>query len=442
MASFLDLPNEIIDQVLSHIPRCDLLSICLVNKALKHSAEPFLYSTITLKYDYPEFPPIAPLLCTLLRRPALFDHINIVLLKGSGARTRTVPSMNTSTIPFDEFIAAVKKTKVQFTDIWIDKLQAADTCFHALAALLIAHLSKTTHLRIEDAYINGQPLISKIFQAKAFGQLPIFERLRELRHDKRRDVSYPDSINNHIFEETTSLFYVPTVVDLEVSVTNPETFRWPAGEPNLDRLTSLKIGWLCEPFLAKIFALTRNLRSLEWRWDDDGPENLGETAVIDFGKVSDAIQPLKNTLEKLNFWFWLGLDDERGNIVETNVRGNFRLRDFTRLADLNIPLTSRSATDWRPLALEDYAPDSVEVLTLPGTALSNDFQPGLPGYWDNDEFESHEIVPLLQSLADARPEKLPRLRVVKILDNCARVVHRSISRSVAELDLGFDVQFD
>ncbi|CAH0047594.1 unnamed protein product [Clonostachys solani] len=432
----MDAPNEIIDQILSSIPRSDLPNICLLNRSLKHSAEPFLYSTVTLKYKYPKFPPIVALLRTLLRRPALFDHLDIVSLKGSIAQRTPTPSMNTSTILFDEFITAIKKTKVPFSDIWIEKLKAANTCFYALAALLITHLSKTTHLTIEDAYINGQPLIGKVLQAKISGQLPKFERLTELRHVKRRDVS---SIkNNHIFEETIGLFYLPTVVDLEVSVTNPEVFRWPAGEPDLEHLTSLKIGWLCEPFLAKIFALTRNLKSLEWSWEHHGAGNFWETTVIDFHKISDTLQPLRNTLEKLRLFFWLGCDDELADNLEMTVQGNLRLRDFTRLIDLDIPLTSRSSKDWRPLALEDYAPDSVEVLTLPGTALNND---SYPGDWDIDQFEYEEIIPLLQSLANARPAKLPRLRLVEILDGGWQHARRAISGMVAELDLGFDVQF-
>lgn len=119
-------------------------------------------------------------------------------------------------------------------------------------------------------------------------------------------------------------------------------------------------------------------------------------------------------MEELKFWFWLGRDDESADHLEITVQGNLCLYDFHRLTDLVIPLTSRSATDWRPLALENCPPDSVEVLTLPGTAVNND---SFAGIWDLEQFEHKKIIPLLQSLSCARHTKLPRFRLVELIDD-------------------------
>ncbi|VUC28055.1 unnamed protein product [Clonostachys rosea] len=433
MASFSDAPTEVIDQVMKYLPRSDLPSVCLASKSLRCSAEPFLYSTVSLEWDLGEFPPIAPLLATLIRRPELFKHIDVVSLEGIMRQGVPLRPMDTSNISFDKFEAAIKKTKLSFSDI------SARTCIYALAALLIASLSRTTHLTITTPWINGQLLVGQVLQAKILGQLPTFERLRELRYLKRRDITYPE--NNMIFGETIRLFYLPTVTHLDVIMTNPETFQWPAGlgEPNLDHLTSLKIGWLCEPFLAKIFALTRNLESLEWSWEHHGPPHPWETTIMDFDKITETLQPLKDTLRSFEFTMHLGKDDELGDMLDMTYQGNFRhLRNFTRLTHLQVLLTSCSEADSAPLALADFVPDSAEVITLPGLALNTDW---LPCGWDEDFFDIKDLVPIIEAVADARPSRLPRLQSIVILDGTNYIVRRRIGHDIIEFDLGFEVRF-
>ncbi|CAI6101074.1 unnamed protein product [Clonostachys chloroleuca] len=193
--------------------------VCLVSKSLRRCAEPFLYSTVSLEWgewDYETFPPIAPLLATVVRRPELFKHLDVVIFGGMMYQKARVPPMDTSNVPVDEVEAAMRKAKTSFSDMWVEKLRSVHTCIYALAALLIAHLSRTTHLTITTPWINEQPLVGKCL-------------------------------------EKISLFYLPTVTHLEVIIINLQTFQWPvaAGEPNFSHLTSLKIGWLCEPFLER-----------------------------------------------------------------------------------------------------------------------------------------------------------------------------------------------
>lgn len=86
-----------------------------------------------------------------------------------------------------------------------------------------------------------------------------------MRYIKVFDYYLPE--NNSTFADALSLFYLPTVTHISTWISNPTTFSWPAGEPNLDHLTSLDIDWLCESFMAKILTLTRNLKSLSWTWE-------------------------------------------------------------------------------------------------------------------------------------------------------------------------------
>ncbi|CAG9952691.1 unnamed protein product [Clonostachys rosea f. rosea IK726] len=451
MVSFSDAPREVIDQILNHLPRSSLPIVCLVSKSLRHCAEPFLYSTVSLEWgewDFETFPPIAPLLATLVRRPELFKHLDVVILGGMMQQRARVPPMDTSNVPVDEFEAAIRKAKTSFSDMWVEKLRSAHTCIYALAALLIAHLSRTTHLTITTPWINGQPLVGKVIQAKIFsGQLPQFERLKQLKYLKRRDLTHK---NNRVFGETISLFYLPTVTHLEVIMTNPKTFQWPvaAGEPNFSHLTSLKIGWLCEPFLAKILAVARNLESLEWSWEHHGPPHSSDPNIMDFDKITETLQPLKDTLKSFAYTMNLGEEGELMDSLAMPVQGNFRhLRNFTRLTHLEVPLTPRSETDSTPLALADFAPDSVEVLTLSSAALNIEWFPG--GWADDDDFKLDDFLPLIQAVADDRPARLTRLRSVVILDDESGFVRRGIGDvrrqigdRIKKLDLGFEVRFN
>ncbi|CAH0051463.1 unnamed protein product [Clonostachys solani] len=441
MASFSGAPSEVIVEVIKHLPRSSLPNVCLVSKSLRRCAEPFLYSTISLKWNFKKFPPIAPLLATLLRRPELFKHLDVVSLGGMMRQSAAVPPMDTYNVPVDEFEAAIRKANTSFSDMWVEKLRSVETCIYALAALLIAHLSRTTHLTITTPWINGQPLIGKVMQAKIFSrQLPQFERLKQLKYLKRRDIAHTE--NNRVFGETISLFYLPTVTHLEVIMTNPKTFQWPVatGEPNLGHLTSLKIGWLCERFLAKILAVARNLESLEWSWEHHDPPHAWETNIMDFDKITETLQPLKDTIKSFGYTMNLGKEGELMDSLWMPVQGNFRhLREFTRLTHLEVPLTPRSETDSTPLALADFVPDSVEVLTLSGTALNMEWCRG--GWDDGDDFELDDILPLLEAVAHDRPARLSRLRSVAILDDRSGIVRRQIGDRIKKLNLGFEVRF-
>ncbi|CAH0002497.1 unnamed protein product [Clonostachys byssicola] len=438
MASFSDAPTEVTDQILSYVPASDLYNVCLVNKALKRSAEPFLYSAVSFQWDHHSVPRVAPLLRTLLRRPELLDYLDTVTLQGHLFTQRNPPPpINISNNFVDEFIAAIEKTGVAFASMWVDRLRSPNTCMYAMVALLIAKLPNTTHLTVGHPYINGQSLVPKVLGAKIFGQLPAFERLEELRYLKRCDISSFD--NNHIFSDTINLFYLPTVTHIEVSMTNPQVFQWPAGEPNLDHLTSLKIGWLTEDFLAKIFARTRNLRSLHWTWEHHG-DRFGpwETTVLDFQKIMGVLESLKASLEKLTLELYLGLDDELADNLRMTVEGNLRhLRYFPRITHLDVPLTSRSAANSDPLPLADYAPANIEVLTLSGSALVDDECPhGWDGWVERAEFK--DLVPLIKDLANPyRPRGLQR---VEIIDDHGGNIRRAIGGQIEGLDLGFRVE--
>jgi hypothetical protein len=101
-------------------------ALCLVNKACRTVAEPFLYSKVqwTLHNDYPDHsPPFRQLLRTLLSKPHLATYIKTLHLDGNtrsaGLNTFRwdLPKIPISGDEVDESIAFIRQTGVPYSDI-------------------------------------------------------------------------------------------------------------------------------------------------------------------------------------------------------------------------------------------------------------------------------------------------------------------------------------
>lgn len=85
MASILDLPNELMDPILSVSCPSDISRLSLVNKSLHALLSPRIYEKIEWHWDDDTRPPPFHLLLrTLLRNPTLARHIRSLSLRGSG----------------------------------------------------------------------------------------------------------------------------------------------------------------------------------------------------------------------------------------------------------------------------------------------------------------------------------------------------------------------
>ncbi|CAH0055743.1 unnamed protein product, partial [Clonostachys solani] len=235
----------------------------------------------------------------------------------------------------------------------------------ALTGLLIANLVKITHLDVTHNFINGDDILSKVLLSKIFGQLPAFQRLQKVAYTKRLDRKVWE--RNEIFPHTISLFYLPTTVtDIMVSMSNPEAFKWPAGEPNLNHLTSLNIGWSIEPYVALILAQTRNLKSLHWSWIYHvSPNEDMEEPTLDFDEIIEILSFVSNSLETFVFSMEIGGDDYERIIDDMEFSGSFRgLREFEHLKFLSVPLVCLAGFGAEPLPLEESTPADLEVIHL------------------------------------------------------------------------------
>jgi hypothetical protein len=282
--------------------------------------------------------------------------------------TRAKP-LDPAKMPLDTFLAAIEKTQVPYTSLWVDQLKSGSGTMDALISLFIANLCKIGFLAITHNFILGFKITSRVLQSKilgqipnysaVFGHLPRFERLNRLIYYKERSASDID-----IFPEVISLFYLPTVSDLVVNIPNPRTpFEWPAGEPDLSHLTSLEVDWVYPDCLAQILEHTSNLKTLYWNWqyDEYGTERSGSR--LDYDHITTALIPLRRTLEKFHF----RLEETSLEYIDEGIvtAGSWDgLRDFERLVSLDVPLISLTGVDMIPEPMERHVPPSVETLCL------------------------------------------------------------------------------
>ncbi|VUC24064.1 unnamed protein product [Clonostachys rosea] len=418
MSPLADIPVEIANHILGFVPTSDLLNLCLTKRSLREVAEPFLYSTIRIKAKDDDTLRIIPLLRTLLQRPELWDYIDNVYLDGLGAQHyfACALDLNSVDIPVEQCLDAIKKTEVPYTDWWIEKLNSSATSLEALYAIFLAGLSNSKSLALTRWFINGRELIGKVIQSKALGGFGLsrLEQLREVRYYKYSDDVY--NKNNKIFPDVISLFYLPKLTSIEAWIPNPPVFEWPAGEPHLDHLTSLDIARLSEDNLAKILALTRNLKSLTWTWCCDETDDPGNTMELNFENIVESLLPVRGTLEELRIRLECGPFISPIFKPKLNVTGSLAGlagTGFRGLTYLEVPFVSLAGFGETPLPMENGVPSTVKTLALSDDMLLNGAvrwqQPYVEadpsGFAPGEAIDEH-----IQAMCDNIDTQLPQLR--------------------------------
>ncbi|KAK7224498.1 hypothetical protein V2G26_012501 [Clonostachys chloroleuca] len=322
--------------------------------------------------------------------------------------------LNSVDIPVEQCLDAIKKTKVPYTDWWIAKLNSSETSLEALYAIFLAGLSNSKRLALTQHFINGRELIGKVIQSKALGGfgLPRLEQLREVGYYKGCDKVR--NKNNKIFPDVISLFYLPSLTSIEAWIPNPPVFEWPAGEPNLDHLTSLDITRLSEDNLAKILALTRNLKLLTWTWSCDETDDPGNTMELNFENIIERLSLVRGTLEELRIRLEILPSIDPDFKAELNVTGSLAgLAGFRELTYLEVPFISLAGFGDTPLPIEDGVPPIVKTLALSDDLLLNDAVRWQQPYFEDFDIGYAPAVAIdnhIEALCDNIPTQLPLLR--------------------------------
>ncbi|VUC33705.1 unnamed protein product [Clonostachys rosea] len=414
MPALLSLPSELIYMVLGFVSKRDLLKVCLVNKALHDYCEPSIYSNIAFQWDHRRRPPIIELLQTLVRRPELFAYIETLSLEGHDHYSLQPMPLEKSQVAYAwwDFAAIVNTFNVPFTSQWVEQLWQGN--MSAFVALLISRLSWATHLTITYNFVKNADLVGKVLQAKVFGGLPRFYRLKHMVYI--HGVEFFANSPEHRSRDGMSLFYLPTVTNLAVWVRNPAVFSWPDDTPNLDHLTSLDIEGCCPTFVGNILALTPNLTSLAWSWHYAYNSNdPWTTKHLDLEEIISTLTPVKGTLERFQFRICIGSGYSSDFHPVIYVTGSFKhLVGFDRITHLDVPLVCLAGFGAGPQPLVSFVPHSVETLSLSTSLLFDEALPWM--YEEDEEWPDQEVMDMLIELDDSHSDRLPRLRHINIVD--------------------------
>ncbi|KAJ3549755.1 hypothetical protein NM208_g346 [Fusarium decemcellulare] len=371
MATLLHCPREVIDAVLELLTVAELSALCLTHGALRILAEPYLYAKV--EWTWKDFkktpPPIRFLLETLLRRPELSLHVRSLVVRGAhyGSFSGFLPKLTISLSELPRVVNFIQSTAVPFVDLW--ETEARRGTIDAYFAALVAQLPNLTHLFIGKNIARESTLFGMMLRSALFHpvnhRLPQFKQLQRVTFRR----TYEHSLHVVDPADALSLFYLPAVKHLSVSIENPTTVSaWPAYTPDVSNITSLSINMLREPHLASILRETKSLKKLNYKWNYDPQlrrSNPFMTPVINLGQVADALSFVGGTLTDLT----LRASCELEGIVYPSLEMQGSLKSITERLDkvtrLQAPWAFLVQLSPEPEArLEDAMPASVEHVII------------------------------------------------------------------------------
>ncbi|GKU23145.1 hypothetical protein FLAG1_11688 [Fusarium langsethiae] len=339
--SLLDCPQEVQLQIAEFLAQNDLANLCMTSWHLHNLVQPLLYSTIQISWVQQYHPPIVQVFCfirTLLEKPELCNHVRSLDFDGDSYVDYLDPPEPGETpgppdlpvLPLDRIVKIIKRTGVSQTsaDSWISK---------------ILYSERYSYLNVPED--NDLSIVNKVHKEWADGTMAfllsllpglsrfsasinwceetstlraVFPRsLRPTTGDPSHcsfpnlqsleDVSVASTLGVYLnidpenTEEALSMFYLPNIRTLSVSIDNPVRFTWPGPlPPNPAFLTSLEIHRLRECHLAPILSATKGLKWLRYNWfyRPDVDEDVS-TDIVMLGTMAKAFLEVSETLEEL-----------------------------------------------------------------------------------------------------------------------------------------------
>jgi hypothetical protein len=195
-----------------------------------------------------------------------------------------------------------------------------------------------------------------------------FQRLEQVSflHCESRDKACESNVKNTA--AILPFFYLPNLQHLSASIDNPGKWTWPAPQAPLpSKLESLELRTIREGYLGEVLAVTKNLKTLRWKWYyDSDVEDDFVTQTMDLNQIAAALFNVQETLTDLiitadcqpgvNDQFFPGLE----------VVGSLKLLVFfNQIKILQIPLAFLVgfAQDWTK-RLKDVISRNVVFLTI------------------------------------------------------------------------------
>ncbi|KAG5655345.1 hypothetical protein KAF25_006848 [Fusarium avenaceum] len=344
--SLLDCPQEVQLKIAGFLSQNDLASLCMTSSSLCNVAQPLIYSTTQIMWVREYHPPIVQSLRfirTLLERPELCNHVRSLEFDGDGHIDCDNPPEPDETpeppeipvLPLDRLVKIIKRTGVSqaSTDSWISKVLYSEAYVyldvpenHQLYTISKAQkewadgtmallLSLLPGLSRFSASINWSGETSTLGAVFRLSLRPTTEDTSHCSFpnlQSLKDVSVASTLETdpNLDPENTaealSIFYLPNIRTLSVSIDNPVHFTWPGLlPPNPAFLTSLEIHRLRECHLPPILSATKGLKQLRYNWfyrpdlDQDVSTDtvMLETMAKAFLEVSETLEELQITAQ-------------------------------------------------------------------------------------------------------------------------------------------------
>ena len=355
MVLLAELSTDILLLVLSYLPPADKATISRVCKWLQRFAEPMLYADIrlTTNYRYPTHSHhLHVLLLQFLTTPALASHVKrFQTNRWRERRSQRGPRDDWLNDPKYEIFydLARKSANPGDEESWAN--MAGDAGHGIYQTLLISQFPNLTELSIgHDLASNfesvGKMLLRVLCSEKATDGLSKFQHLKrvDLCVDiTQRDCSIGARGSKHRLSHLLPFFYLPSIEHLRMVMSHYRVdFSWPATPPCTQSLTSLSLkrSSASEALLARILAVTPNLKCLEYGFICEESSEHGPTSLCAEG-LGKALAHVKTTLEQLTisvhfvYWYEYRSEDFPSRY---GIKGCLSLHDYESLVLLEVPI--------------------------------------------------------------------------------------------------------
>lgn len=311
MASFYNLPQELLQMVLTHLPRKDLSSLSCTSKHLRPSVEPTLYREICWKQRdvMNHHPPAQLLLRTLLCRRELAFHINrlaVCCVKPDDAFTpfRTIWKQGKPEYLDDD----MDRMKSQIfslgfvSESWIANIVRGNVdVFIGLLILLSTNLRR---LQLDLDFQKGSSFIGDALEKAAAENW--FHSLEQVEYGNDLNRTEDIELHNAIdYGQIKPLFSIPSLRSLSMSLPARDISWLPGPVVPLSGLTSLVLhhSQLTPENLETILIATPSLKSLRYEtWMivcEPLDRSLDTWIFFDCSQLSRALDHVQEFLEDL-----------------------------------------------------------------------------------------------------------------------------------------------
>ncbi|KAL5341398.1 hypothetical protein BJX70DRAFT_50954 [Aspergillus crustosus] len=319
----LDLPNEVLIQILQNLYKADLVEVCQTSKTLFSLAQCLLYAEITIKSNLFVSHRFYKLLRSIIANPCLGQGVRSIELSLEGPDC----AVSKYALP-EQFldlpqIVAYLSTIPCFTpqSIWETALsEQSIITISALTAILLVHVPNAHTIRVSEGYIKV-PLYLEYATAVGGLQLPNLTKLEVLS------------------SSLYSTFYDPWQESPLYWLLHRKSLRAVSGvitdkmivmllrdkPPLVFTFTDLHCDYLGLPFLPYLLSMTPGLQTLLYRpWADTRPNGF------DCTRLHLALCHVKNTIRRIT----IQPGSTKSRLIQGAI-GSFS--DFHRLEELELP---------------------------------------------------------------------------------------------------------